>query len=135
MGFNDVNQVTIIGRLTRDPDHRATTTGKDVCSFSVATGGKWTSKTGQEYDDTCFVDCEAWGQTAVFLGGHGYKGDLVYVFGKLRQDKWQDKETGQTRTKIKVVADKATILTGKQSKGQEVPPRSVLAGMDDDLPF
>lgn len=88
-----INNVTLMGRMVRDADIRQTSTGKQVASFALAVGG----------DDAIFVDITAWDQQAEWAG-KASKGALVAVEGRLTQDKWEDKQSGQKRSKLLVTA-------------------------------
>lgn len=86
-----MNSCTFVGRMTRDPEARTTSGGKQLAKFCVAVNGN-----GK--DDTTFVECEAWGQTAEFVSRYFQKGKPIAVSGRLRQDRWDDKATGAKRT-------------------------------------
>jgi len=106
-----MNVVHLVGRLTDDPQLRRTNSGKAVASFSVATnewsGGQMTSE---------YHNCEAWERTAEFVTTHVKKGRLVEVTGRLKTDKWQDKD-GNPRKTTKIVADKVNFAEGQRSGG------------------
>jgi single-strand DNA-binding protein len=101
-----INQVILMGRLTRDPETRSTASGKTVTSFSLAV-----DRGGQ--DDTAdFFDVTAWEKTGELVAQYLSKGRRVLVQGRLRQDSWDDKETGKKRSKVEVVAGDVTFLDG-----------------------
>lgn len=101
-----INQVILMGRLTRDPEQRSTSTGKNIASFSIAV-----DRAGQ--DDTAdFFDVTAWEKLGDLVMQYLAKGRRVLVQGRLRQDSWDDKETGKRRTRIEVVATDVTFLDG-----------------------
>jgi single-strand DNA-binding protein len=101
-----INQVILLGRLTRDPESRTTTSGKIVVSFSLAV-----DRGGQ--DDTAdFFDITAWEKLGELVSQYLSKGRRVLVQGRMRQDSWDDKETGKKRSKIEVVATDVTFLDG-----------------------
>lgn len=112
MAFNTLNKIELIGRLGRDPEMRYTPQGSAVTNFSVATGGKYTTKSGDERDDTEWFRVECWNQTAEFVNNYLQKGGLVYVEGKLRTRKYEDKD-GVERTAVEVVANTVMSLGGK----------------------
>ncbi len=93
-----INQVMLMGRLTRDPEVRTTSTGKTITSFSIAV-----DRGGQD-DATDFFDVTAWEKLGELVSQYLSKGRRCLVQGRLRQDSWDDKETGKKRTKIEVVA-------------------------------
>lgn len=101
-----INQVILMGRLTRDPEQRTTSTGKAVVSFSIAV-----DRGGQ--DDTAdFFNVTAWEKLGELVMQYLSKGRRVLVQGRLRQDSWDDKETGKRQSRIEVTATDVTFLDG-----------------------
>lgn len=101
-----INQVILMGRLTRDPEQRTTSTGKTIASFSIAV-----DRGGQ--DDTAdFFNVTAWEKLGELVMQYLSKGRRVLVQGRLRQDSWDDKETGKKQSRIEVVATDVTFLDG-----------------------
>lgn len=114
-----INQVILMGRLTRDPEMRTTTTGKTIASFSIAV-----DRGGQE-DAADFFDVTAWEKLGELVNQYLSKGRRCLVQGRLRQDSWDDKETGKRRTKVEVVATDVTFLDGPSGDGGgESAPRA-----------
>jgi single-strand DNA-binding protein len=101
-----INQVILMGRLTRDPEMRTTTTGKTIASFSLAV-----DRQGQD-DQADFFDVTAWEKLGELVNQYLSKGRRCLVQGRLRQDSWDDKETGKKRTRVEVVATDVTFLDG-----------------------
>ena len=101
-----INQVILMGRLTRDPEQRTTTTGKTVTNFSLAV-----DRGGQD-DQADFFDVTAWEKTGELVAQYLTKGRRCLVQGRLRQDSWEDKETGKKRSRVEVVAFDVTFLDG-----------------------
>ena len=101
-----INQVILMGRLTRDPEQRSTTTGKTIASFSIAV-----DRGGQD-DQADFFDITAWEKTGELVMQYLAKGRRVLVQGRLRQDSWDDKETGKKRSRVEVTANDVTFLDG-----------------------
>ena len=101
-----INQVILMGRLTRDPEMRTTTTGKTIASFSLAV-----DRGGQD-DQADFFDITAWEKLGELVNQYLSKGRRCLVQGRLRQDSWDDKETGKKRSKVEVVATDVTFLDG-----------------------
>jgi len=112
-----INQVIIMGRLTRDPEMRTTTTGKTIASFSLAV-----DRQGQD-DQADFFDVTAWEKLGELVNQYLSKGRRCLVQGRLRQDSWDDKETGKKRTRIEVVATDVTFLDGPNG-GEGAPSGS-----------
>ena len=107
-----INQVILMGRLTRDPEMRTTSTGKTIASFSIAV-----DRGGQE-DAADFFDVTAWEKLGELVNQYLSKGRRCLVQGRLRQDSWDDKETGKKRTRVEVVATDVTFLDGPNGDSQ-----------------
>ena len=99
-----INQVILLGRLTRDPEQRTTPSGRTVVSFSIAV-----DRAGQD-DQADFFDVTAWEKLGELVMQYLSKGRRVLVQGRLRQDSWDDKETGKRRSRIEVTATDVTFL-------------------------
>ena len=111
-----INQVILMGRLTRDPEQRTTSTGKVIVSFSIAV-----DRFGQ--DDTAdFFNVTAWEKLGELVMQYLGKGRKVLVQGRLRQDSWDDKETGKKRSSIEVTATDVTFLDGPNDKVSDKQP-------------
>lgn len=106
-----INQVILMGRLTRDPEQRTTSSGKNIASFSIAV-----DRGGQE-DAADFFDVTAWEKLGDLVMQYLAKGRRVLVQGRLRQDSWDDKETGKKRSRIEVTATDVTFLDGPNGEG------------------
>lgn len=101
-----INQVILMGRLTRDPEQRTTTSGKTIASFSLAVDR------GGDSDAADFFDITAWEKLGELVIQYLSKGRRVLVQGRLRQDSWDDKETGKKRSRVEVTATDVTFLDG-----------------------
>jgi single-strand DNA-binding protein len=114
-----VNKVILVGNLGRDPEVRYTSGGQAVASLRIATSRSWTDKqSGQRKEETEWHDVEVWGKQAEQCGEYLSKGRQVYVEGRLKTDKWQDKQSGQERYKVKVVADTVRFLSSGAGGGR-----------------
>ncbi len=113
-----VNKVILVGNLGKDPEVRYTSGGQAVANLRIATSRSWTDKqSGQRKEETEWHDVEVWGKQAEQCGEYLSKGRQVYVEGRLKTDKWQDKQSGQDRFKVKVVADTVRFLGGAGGRG------------------
>jgi single-strand DNA-binding protein len=101
-----INQVILMGRLTRDPETRTTPSGKTVTTFSLAVDRQ------TQDDQADFFDVTAWEKTGELVAQYLSKGRRCLVQGRLRQDSWDDKDTGKKRSKVEVVAQDVTFLDG-----------------------
>lgn len=115
-----VNQVVLLGRLTRDVEVRSTTTGKSIAELSLAVD--------RGNDEADFFDVTAWDKLAELLQQYTQKGSKVLVQGRIRQETWDDKETGKKRSKVVVVATDVTFL---DAKGDSAPRDVVPTDIDD----
>ena len=106
-----------MGNLTRDPELRTTTTGMNVCKFSVATTRVYNSKEGEKREETTFVDCEAWGRTAETIGRYFSKGKPILIDGRLKFDSWEDKNSGTKRSKLSVMTENFQFV-GSRNEGE-----------------
>jgi single-strand DNA-binding protein len=113
-----VNQVVLLGRLTRDPELRQTPNGASVASFSLALNRSWKDqKSGEWQEETDFIDCVAWGPLAERLERMVKRGQRLLVTGRLSQRSWE--QDGQKRNKIEVVISDMTLIeaSGEGSEG------------------
>lgn len=106
-----INQVILLGRLTRDPESRTTPSGKTVVSFSIAV-----DRAGSD-DQADFFNVTAWEKLGELVMQYLSKGRRVLVQGRLRQDTWDDKETGKKQSRIEVTATDVTFLDGPSGDG------------------
>jgi len=147
-----VNKVIVVGNLGKDPETRFLPDGKAVCNFSVATTDKWTDKaTNEKKEATEWHRISSFGRLAEICGEYLKKGSQVYIEGKLRTRKWQDKE-GQDRYSTEIIADTMQMLGSRSGMGAGEPretrepsaagestpakkPAGQFQDMDDDIPF
>ena len=120
-----INQVILMGRLTRDPEVRTTTTGKTITSFSIAV-----DRGGQE-DQADFFDVTAWEKLGELVSQYLSKGRRCLVQGRLRQDSWDDKETGQKRYRTEILVNDLSLLSGRDEGGSGSSPYSRQSGPSD----
>ena len=124
------NKVILMGNLTRDPELRYTPKGTAIAKIGVAVNRVWTNEAGEKKEEVTFVDVDVFGRTAENVGQYMRKGRPILIEGRLRLDQWDDKQTGQKRSKLGVVAETVQFLgspTGAgESGGGEAPaaPRS-----------
>lgn len=113
-----INRVMISGNLTRDPELRQTTGGTAVLSLGVAVNDRRRNQqTGEWEDYPNFVDCTIFGTRAESLSRYLSKGTKVAIDGRLRQDRWQDKQTGQNRSRLEVIVDNLDFMSSRNSGG------------------
>ena len=110
----NLNVVHLMGNLTRDPELRVTPTGSAVCQFGLAINHTWfDERANEKREETTFVDVTAWGRQAETIAKYVTKGRPLYVQGRLKLDQWEDKATGQKRSKLSVVLSSFQFLGGR----------------------
>lgn len=120
------NKVILMGNLTRDPEMRHLPSNMPVAQIGLAVNERYKDKqTGEWTDRANFVDCDAFGRTAEIISQYFQKGSPILIEGKLRMDQWEDRQSGQKRSKLKVVIDRFEFVlprgvdpsTGQSSGG------------------
>ncbi len=104
------NKVMLIGNLTRDPEVRYTPKGSAVCDIGLAVNRVYTSDSGEKVEEVTFVDVVLWSKMAELAGKYLHKGRPVFIEGRLQMDSWEDKQTGQKRTRLRVVGEQMQFL-------------------------
>lgn len=118
-----INQVILMGNLTRDPELRTTPSGQSVCSFSLAVNRSWQGQDGQTQEAVDYFDVTAWGKLGELVNQYMSKGRKCLVQGRLSQRSWE--KDGQKHSKVDVVASDVTFLDGGGQGGSDsVAPRS-----------
>jgi len=119
----DLNRATILGRLTRDPELRSTTTGKTVATMSVATGRVWTDGSGNRQESSEFHNCVIWGKLAEIVGQYLSKGSRIYAEGRIQTRDWTGKD-GVKRYRTEIVVNNFIMLDGPRKGNSEsaAPP-------------
>ena len=114
----NLNKVLLLGNLTRDPELRYTPKGTAVADIALAINRVWNNEQNQRQEETTYVDITLWGRQAELAQQYLTKGRGCFVEGRLQMDTWEDKATGQKRSKLKVVAEVLQFLPdGKQGPG------------------
>ena len=120
-----LNKVLLMGNLTRDPQLRYTTSGLAVCELGLAMNRRYKTAQGEDREETCFVDVEVWAKQAEACGNNLHKGSPVLVEGRLKLDQWEDRQTGQRRSRLRVRADRVQFLGAprqREEEGSSGPP-------------
>jgi len=105
----DLNRITIIGNMTRDPEVRTTPNGKSVASFSVATNRYWTDQNGQKQKEVEYHNVVLWTKLADVAGQYLHKGNKIYVEGRLRTREWTAQD-GTKRTRTEIIGENMIML-------------------------
>ena len=147
------NKVILLGNLTRDPEVRYTPKGTAVTELGMAVNRVYTAENGEKREEATFVDVTLWGRTAEIAGEYLKKGRPVFIEGRLQLDTWDDKQSGQKRSKLKVVGEGLQLIGSRpggagggggdeegagapRSSKPAPPPKAAPSGPDDDeIPF
>jgi single-strand DNA-binding protein len=150
------NKVILLGNLTRDPEVRYTPKGTAVTELGMAVNRVYTAENGEKREETTFVDVTLWGRTAEIAGEYLKKGRPVFIEGRLQLDTWDDKTSGQKRSKLKVVGEGLQLIgsrpgggggggggggdeegssASRPSKSAPPPKAAPSAPDDDEIPF
>lgn len=121
------NKVILIGNLTRDPELRYTPKGVAIAKFGLAVNRSWTSESGEKKEEVTFIDIDAFSRQAELICQYLKKGNPIFVEGRLRLDQWDDKQTGQKRSRLGVVLEGFQFIGGgarqESAVGGEAPRR------------
>lgn len=136
------NKILLMGNLTRDPQLSYTPNQTAVVDFGLATNRRWTAQDGSQREETCFVDCRAFGRQAENMNKYLSKGRLVFIEGRLTFDTWTAQD-GTKRSRHRVTVENCQFMPGSGAAGGEqesvnstgadyepAPQKS-----DDDIPF
>ncbi|HZR77644.1 MAG TPA: single-stranded DNA-binding protein [Chthoniobacterales bacterium] len=146
------NKVILLGNLTRDPEVRYTPKGSAVCDLGIAINRQYTLESGEKREEVTYVDVVLWSRLAEIAGEYLKKGRPVFIEGRLQLDTWDDKQSGQKRSKLRVIGETMQLLGGrppgaggggeggdeaKASRAKTAPPPKPAAGEpdDDEIPF
>ena len=112
------NKVILMGNLTRDPELRYTPKGTAIAKIGLAVNRVWTNEAGEKKEEVTFVDVDVFGRTAENVGQYMRKGRPILIEGRLKLDQWDDKQTGQKKSKMGVVAETVQFLGGAPGAGE-----------------
>ena len=131
-----------MGNLTRDPEIKYSANGKPICKIGLAVNRNWRTEAGERREEVTFVDVDLFGRTAENVAQYLRKGRPLLVEGRLKLDQWEDRNTGQKRSKLGVVAESVQFLgrtgdgeTRGQGEGGNRPTPEETPPPDDDVPF
>lgn len=115
----NLNKVVFAGNLTKDPEMKTTTTGKSVCSFSIASNKTWKNANGEKQEDTTFMNCTAWDKLADFIATYFKKGDPIYTEGSIKNRSW-DKPDGTKGYATDINVQIAQFVVSKKGENPTV---------------
>ena len=128
--MSSFNKVILMGNLTRDPEMRYTTSGTAIANISLAVNRKWYNEARELQEEVTFVTVDAFGKQAETIGQYFKKGNPIFLEGRLHQDQWVDKQTGEKRSRLKVVLRNFQFLPSGQSREGTSPPSPRQAAAD-----
>jgi single-strand DNA-binding protein len=111
------NKVILIGNVTRDPEMQKLPNGTAIAKFGLAMNRKYKLESGESRDEVTFVDVDLFGRTAEVAGQYVKSGDPIMIDGRLKFDQWEDKTSGQKRSRLSVVGEVLQLLGGKRDGG------------------
>jgi single-strand DNA-binding protein len=117
----NLNKVMLMGNLTRDPEIKYTPKGTAIADIGLAVNRNYTTESGEKREEVTFIDVTLWGRVAEIVGEYCKKGRPLFVEGRLQLDTWDDKATGQKRSKLKVVGDNIQLLGSREGGGGGAP--------------
>jgi len=143
------NKVILLGNLTRDPEVRYTPKGSAVCDLGIAVNRVYTTDSGEKREEVTFVEVVLWARLAEIAGEYLKKGRPVFIEGRLQMDSWDDKQTGQKRSRLRVVGESMQLLGGRpggagagtdtpgENPKTSAPPKASMpaAPDEDEIPF
>ena len=107
------NKVILLGNLTRDPEVRYTPKGSAVCDLGIAINRSYTLDSGEKREEVTYVDVVLWSRLAEIAGEYLKKGRPIFIEGRLQLDTWDDKQSGQKRSKLRVIGETMQLLGGR----------------------
>lgn len=116
--MSSYNRVTLVGNLTRQPELRKTKSGTPVAELGIALNRSWNGENGQKQEETTYVDVTVWGRSAENAAQYLQKGRSVLIEGRLQMETWQDKQSGEDRSKLRVVAESVQFLGSSHEAGR-----------------
>lgn len=135
------NKILLLGNLTRDPQLSYTPNQTAVVDFGLATNRRWTAQDGNQREETCFIDCRAFGRQAENINKYLSKGRLVFIEGRLTFDTWTAQD-GSKRSRHRVTVENLQFMPGAGSTNSEQQPQhsapadsNLNKQTDDDIPF
>lgn len=118
------NKVTLAGNLTRDPELKYSTKGVPICKIGLAINRQWKSESGEKKEEVTFIDCTAFGRTAEAIGQYMVKGRPIFIEGRLNLETWDDKQSGQKRSKLGVIIEQFQFIGGNKGEGKSSAPKT-----------
>jgi single-strand DNA-binding protein len=128
--MSDFNRVYLVGNLVKDPEMKNIGSSNKVTNFTIASNRNWTGPEGQKMEEVSFIDCVAYGKRGETINTYFSKGRKILLEGRMKQEKWTDKDTQKTQSRLRVIVEQFHFMDSKKSEaaGSCVPAE---AGGDD----
>ena len=137
--MSSYNKSVLVGCLGKDPEVKSTSGGTSICELSLAVSRQWKDKGGNKQEATDWIPITCFGRTAEIAGEYLAKGRQVLVEGRLQLDSWEDKDTKEKRSKLKVICEHLVMLGSKgghqSSEPKQDAPTTTVGMNSDDVPF
>lgn len=111
------SKAIVAGNITRDPEMRTTGSGSQVCSFAIAVNRSFKDSSGNQQDQVSYLDCVAWGKSAEIICQYVHKGSALLVSGRLERRSWEDKNSGQKRSRTEIVVEDFSFIGNNGGNG------------------
>ena len=126
------SKAIVAGNLTRDPEMRATPSGAQACNFTIAVNRVFKGGDGNQQEQTSFIDCVAWGRTGETISQYVKKGSALLVSGRIEQRSWEDKTSGQRRSRVEIIVEDFSFIGGESGgRSGGSAPRAAKADASD----
>lgn len=112
------SKAIVAGNVTRDPEMRATPSGAQACNFTIAVNRVFRGSDGNQQEQTSFIDCVAWGKSGETIAQYVRKGSALIVSGRIEQRSWEDKTSGQRRSRVEIIVDDFSFVGGGDGAGR-----------------
>ncbi len=132
------SKAIVAGNVTRDPEMRATPSGAQACNFTIAVNRVFRGSDGEQQEQTSFIDCVAWGRSGETISQYVKRGSGLIVSGRIEQRSWEDKTSGQRRSRTEIVVDDFSFVgggdgAGRSAGGSRASKASAPAPVEDEI--
>jgi len=133
------NKVMLMGHLTRDPELKFLPSNTPVAEFGIANNRRFKRQDGEQGEETLFMECVSFGKQGEVINQHFHKGKAIFIEGRLKLDQWEDKQSGQKRSKVRVIVESFEFLGGRDEGGSppanRAPASEKMVADDGEIPF
>ena len=119
--MSDFNKTYLMGNLVRNPEMKNLSGDNKIVNFTVALNRQWTGPEGQKAEEVSYIDCVAYGKKAEVIDKYFSKGRKIFIEGRLKQDKWEDKTTHKMQSRITTVVENFHFVDNKRDTMESIP--------------